>query len=80
MRHVSTRVTRRGSEAAAHEEHLLNPFDLPETEGSTADDMRMKLLFDLAYAAALEGLSSFLRMEFDIILKTPLVMLKGVGR
>ncbi|MFO0617541.1 MAG: sugar transferase [Polyangiaceae bacterium] len=69
-----------GSEAAQHEDELLNPFDLPETEGSTADDMRMKLLFDLAYAAALEGLSSFLRMEFDIILKTPLVMLKGVGR
>jgi len=40
----------------------------------------MKLLFDLAYAAALEGLDSFLRMELDIILKTPLVMLKGVGR
>lgn len=69
-----------GSEAQRHEDELLNPFDLPETEGSTADDMRMKLLFDLAYAAALEGLSSFLRMELDIIFKTPLVMLKGVGR
>jgi len=69
-----------GSDAATFEDSLLNPFDLPETQGSTADDMRMKLLFDLAYAAALEGLSSFLRMELEIILKTPLVMLRGVGR
>jgi lipopolysaccharide/colanic/teichoic acid biosynthesis glycosyltransferase len=69
-----------GSEAASHEESLLNPFGIPEAEGSTADDMRMKLLFDLAYAAALEGLESFLRMELDIIFKTPLVMVKGVGR
>jgi lipopolysaccharide/colanic/teichoic acid biosynthesis glycosyltransferase len=69
-----------GSEASTFEETLLNPFDLPETQGSTADDMRMKLLFDLAYAAALESLASFLRMELEIIFKTPLVMVKGVGR
>ncbi len=69
-----------GSEASKHEDTLLNPFELDETEGSTADDMRMKLLFDLAYAASLERLSSFLEMELTIILKTPLVMLKGVGR
>ena len=68
------------TDAASHEDELLNPFDLPETEGSTADDMRMKLLFDLAYAAALEGLWSFLRMETAIVVKTPLVMLRGVGR
>jgi lipopolysaccharide/colanic/teichoic acid biosynthesis glycosyltransferase len=69
-----------GSEASTFEETLLNPFDLPETQGSTADDMRMKLLFDLAYAAALESLKSFLQMELEIIVKTPLVMIKGVGR
>lgn len=69
-----------GSEAAKHEDTLLNPFGLDEMEGSTADDMRMKMLFDLAYAASLERLSSFLEMELTIILKTPLVMLKGVGR
>lgn len=69
-----------GSEASKHEESLLNPFDIDEAEGSTADDMRMKLLFDLAYAASLEALSSYLEMEFSIIFKTPLVMLKGVGR
>ncbi len=69
-----------GSEASRHEEALLNPFDLPEAAGATADDMRMKLLFDLAYAAALESTRAFLRMELSIILRTPLVMLKGVGR
>ncbi len=69
-----------GSQAATFEDSLLNPFDLPETEGSQADDMRMKLLFDLAYAAALESLRSFLEMELKIILKTPWVMLRGVGR
>jgi lipopolysaccharide/colanic/teichoic acid biosynthesis glycosyltransferase len=69
-----------GSQASEHEEQLLNPFDLPETQGSTADDMRMKLLFDLAYAAALEQLSSYIRMEAGIVFKTPLVMLRGVGR
>jgi lipopolysaccharide/colanic/teichoic acid biosynthesis glycosyltransferase len=69
-----------GSEAAEHEDTLLNPFELEETEGSTADDMRMKLLFDLAYAAALESLASFVQMEAKILLKTPWVMLKGVGR
>ena len=69
-----------GSQASQHEEQLLNPFDLPETQGSTADDMRMKLLFDLAYAAALEQLSSYIRMEAGIVFKTPLVMIRGVGR
>lgn len=69
-----------GSQASEHEEDLLNPYGLPETEGSTADDMRMKLLFDLAYAAALESLGSYLKMELEIIFKTPLVMIRGVGR
>ncbi len=69
-----------GSEAAAYEESLLNPYDLEGVEGAEADDMRMKLLFDLAYAAALESLKSFAQMELEIIFKTPLVMLKGVGR
>ncbi|MEO7330956.1 MAG: sugar transferase, partial [Minicystis sp.] len=42
------------SEIAAFEATLTNPWDLDEAEGSEADDMRMKLLFDLAYAASLE--------------------------
>ena len=40
------------SEVAAFEATLTNPFGLEEAEGAEADDMRMKLLFDLAYSAA----------------------------
>ncbi|KYF64785.1 glycosyl transferase, partial [Sorangium cellulosum] len=58
------------SEVAAFEATLTNPFGLEEAEGAEADDMRMKLLFDLAYAASLEKLSTFLSMELSIILKT----------
>ncbi|MCC6557019.1 MAG: sugar transferase [Polyangiaceae bacterium] len=68
------------SEVAAFEQTLLNPFGLEEAEGSEADDMRMKLLFDLAYAASLESLSTYLAMELSIIFKTPLVMILGMGR
>ena len=62
------------------EEALTNPFKLEEAEGAEADDMRMKLLFDLAYSAALETLPSFLRVELGVIIKTPLVMVLGLGR
>jgi lipopolysaccharide/colanic/teichoic acid biosynthesis glycosyltransferase len=68
------------SEIAAFEATLTNPFELEEAEGAEADDMRMKLLFDLAYAASLESLSTFLQTELKVILQTPLVMLRGVGR
>ena len=39
-------------------------------------DMRIKLLYDLAYTASLERFDTFLRTELGIILKTPLVMLR----
>jgi lipopolysaccharide/colanic/teichoic acid biosynthesis glycosyltransferase len=68
------------SEIAAFEATLTNPFELEEAEGAEADDMRMKLLFDLAYAASLESLATFLRTELKVIFTTPLVMLRGVGR
>lgn len=68
------------SEVAAFEATLTNPFGLEEAEGAEADDMRMKLLFDLAYAASLERLSSYLAMELEVIFKTPLVMILGMGR
>lgn len=42
--------------------------------------MRLKLLFDLAYAAALEGFWSYLRMEATIVARTPWVMVTGRGR
>jgi hypothetical protein len=50
------------------------------TEDALADDMRMKLLYDLAYSAATEDFSAFMRLELDIIVKTPLVMLRAIGR
>lgn len=68
-----------GSEISRHQE-LLNPFELDDAAGSEADDMRTKLLFDLAYAATLEDLRTFLEMELRIIFQTPIVMLRGVGR
>jgi lipopolysaccharide/colanic/teichoic acid biosynthesis glycosyltransferase len=68
------------SEVAAWESVLTNPWKLEGAEGSEADDMRMKLLYDLAYSASLERLSTYIRTELEIIAKTPLVMLKGLGR
>jgi lipopolysaccharide/colanic/teichoic acid biosynthesis glycosyltransferase len=68
------------SEIARFLDALTNPFKLEEAEGALADDMRMKLLFDLAYAASMEDLIAFLRMEAMVIVYTPLVMILGRGR
>jgi lipopolysaccharide/colanic/teichoic acid biosynthesis glycosyltransferase len=68
------------SEAAAVVSQLTNPFGFEEAEGAEADDMRMKLLYDLAYSACLESLAAYLRTELDVILKTPMVVLLGLGR
>jgi len=65
-----------GSEVAKLAATLQNPWQLDETKGSLADDMRIKLLYDLAYTASLEELGTFLRTELGIIAKTPLVMLR----
>jgi lipopolysaccharide/colanic/teichoic acid biosynthesis glycosyltransferase len=69
-----------GSELAKLRDTLSNPFDIPEAEGALADDMRSKLLFDLAYTAALEDFWSYVRLEAWIIVKTPLVMVLSRGR
>ena len=58
---------------------LANPFGLDEADGAVADDMRNKLMFDLAYAAALEDFWSYLRMELGILVKTPLIMVLSKG-
>jgi lipopolysaccharide/colanic/teichoic acid biosynthesis glycosyltransferase len=68
-----------GSALAAFEKDLTNPFKIDEAEDALADDMRMKLLCDLAYCAAAEHLRTFLPMELSIIIKTPLVMLGARG-
>lgn len=65
-----------GSEISKLASTLQNPWQLEETKGSLADDMRIKLLFDLAYTASLERFDTFLRTELGIIFKTPLVMLR----
>jgi lipopolysaccharide/colanic/teichoic acid biosynthesis glycosyltransferase len=65
-----------GSEIGKLAATLQNPWDLEETKGSLADDMRIKLLYDLAYTASLERFDTFLRTELGIIFKTPLVMLR----
>jgi lipopolysaccharide/colanic/teichoic acid biosynthesis glycosyltransferase len=68
------------SALAPFEADLINPFKMEGTEDALADDMRMKLLYDLAYSAATEDFSAFMRLELDIIVKTPLVMLRAIGR
>lgn len=67
------------STLAAFKETLSNPFGLEEAEGALADDLRAKLLFDLAYTASLEDFASYLQTELSVILKTPIVMIKSSG-
>jgi lipopolysaccharide/colanic/teichoic acid biosynthesis glycosyltransferase len=69
-----------GSEVLRFREDLTNPFKIEGADDAEADDMRMKMLFDLAYCASLEKFSSFWRTELGVIAKTPLVMLRGLGR
>ena len=68
------------SEVVPFMDSLTNPFKVSEADGALADDMRMKLLYDLAYCASLEDFRTFLRTELSILLRTPLVMLRGLGR
>jgi lipopolysaccharide/colanic/teichoic acid biosynthesis glycosyltransferase len=69
-----------GSAVEAFQRDMQNPFGIDEAEGAQADDMRMKLLYDMAYVAALEDIGSYLLMELRVLTQTPLVMLKGLGR
>jgi len=69
-----------GSEIARLKGVLTNPFKVDGAEGALADDMRIKLLYDLAYSAVLDDFRAYAVTEAEIILKTPLVMLRGLGR
>jgi lipopolysaccharide/colanic/teichoic acid biosynthesis glycosyltransferase len=69
-----------GSPITAFKEQLTNPYKLEGADNAEADDMRLKMLFDLAYSANLEKFGSFLATELSVIARTPLVMLKGLGR
>ncbi len=53
---------------------LVNPYGMKETEGSIADGMRLKLLYDLSYVTSLERFWSFLVNDISIMIRTPLVM------
>ncbi len=70
----------KNSDLAALRDTIQNPFKLDEAEGALADDLRAKLLFDLAYTAALEKFSTYLVMELRVILGTPLTLLRGSGQ
>ena len=70
---------RPNSELIQFEKHLTNPFKVDGAENALADDMRMKLLYDLAYSAAMESVREYLRVELSIIVKTPLVMVGALG-
>ena len=69
-----------GSPIADYAKDLTNPFGVEEAEGALADDMRIKLLYDLAYSATLEDFPSFLKTELTIIVRTPLMMLMRKGQ
>jgi lipopolysaccharide/colanic/teichoic acid biosynthesis glycosyltransferase len=69
-----------GSALAQMADVLGNPFKVEGTEGALADDMRMKLLCDLAYSLAAEDWWAFALMESKILVRTPWVMLRGLGR
>jgi lipopolysaccharide/colanic/teichoic acid biosynthesis glycosyltransferase len=63
-----------GSNLAQLKATLINPFEIENADDSQADDMRTKMLYDFAYSVAMEDFWEFLRMDLEIIFKTPLVM------
>ncbi len=71
---------RPGSPVEMLQDHLVNPFRIEEARGADADGMRLKLLYDLAYTAALDDLQTYLWTEAEIILKTPVTMLRRNGQ
>ena len=64
---------------AAFRDTLQNPFGLEEAEGALADDLRAKLLYDVAYTASLETFRSFIQTELSVIFKTPIIMIRSSG-
>ncbi len=63
-----------------HLAQLTNPFGVEGAEGALADELRLKLLYDLSYVASLDRLGTYLPTELRVLLKTPLVMIFGRGR
>jgi len=69
-----------GSDIEPFKTTLTNPFKVEGAEGSMADDMRIKAMFDFAYGAAVESFFSYLRTEISILLRTPLAVFRRTGR
>lgn len=63
-------------------EQFLGNIELPEhiLGGTDARAFANKLLFDLAYSATLENPVECLKTDLEVIVKTPLVMLRAKGR
>lgn len=55
-------------------------IELNNEEQQQAEDFRNKLLYDLVYKSSMRDVKSFLITELSIIVKTPLTMVKGIGR
>jgi lipopolysaccharide/colanic/teichoic acid biosynthesis glycosyltransferase len=68
-----------GSDIERLQADIVNPYRLEGADGALADGMRLKLLYDLAYSAALNDLSNYVRTEAMIIARTPMTMLKALG-
>jgi lipopolysaccharide/colanic/teichoic acid biosynthesis glycosyltransferase len=68
-----------GSEISRLQSTIVNPFQIDLADGALADGMRLKLLYDLAYSVALDDLGTYVRMEAEIIVGTPLTMLRAKG-
>jgi lipopolysaccharide/colanic/teichoic acid biosynthesis glycosyltransferase len=68
-----------GSAIAARQDEMVNPYRIDEAVGATADAMRIKLLYDLAYGATLDDFWAWARTEAEVLVKTPTTMLLGKG-
>jgi lipopolysaccharide/colanic/teichoic acid biosynthesis glycosyltransferase len=68
-----------GSAIAKLQGEIVNPFRIDQADGALADGMRLKLLYDLAYSATLDDLGTYLRTETEIIVGTPVTMLRAKG-
>jgi lipopolysaccharide/colanic/teichoic acid biosynthesis glycosyltransferase len=68
---------REGSKEAKAMEGFMRGDLPPGVEKGTFGN---KLLYDLAYSAALENTVEWLKMDLRIILETPFVMVRGMGR
>lgn len=74
----------RSREQSAALEQFLTGLDIPDDAlkgvGGSRQAFANKLLFDFAYSAILENPIESLRTDLEVIVKTPLVMIKAKGQ